>query len=246
MSRFCVIEYTGERPDPNLARLQTPPPELVAKFNAIFQYGALLQVREQFLEVALSEQAQDILSRFSNECDHSIRGAGDDEAVRQLWNRAHLKALRVSALLAVGDHPFEPVISIEHASYALTLIRHGIAAFEKRIRSGDVGEGTDGGREQKVLDICKEFVLLSADKMPSYLKHGERMRQSSIIPRKYLQQRTQRLAAFEKHKLGHTEALNRAIKTAITNGNLMEVKKEALVEQFAFHGQAYRWLVPSN
>jgi hypothetical protein len=246
MSRFCVIEYLGERPEANRAPLKAPPPDLVEKFNTIFRYGALLQARSQYLNAELSDDARMLLDRFSDECDHNIRSAGDDEAMRQLWNRAHLKALRVSALLAIGDNPFSPVVSLEQAHYSLNLIRHGIRAFEKRIRSGDVGEGTDGGREQKVLDLCKEFLLLPADKMPSYLKDGERMRQSSIIPRKYLQQRTQRLAAFEKHKFGHTEALNRAIKTAITNGNLMEVKGDKLVEHYSYHGQAYRWLVPAT
>ena len=49
-----------------------------------------------------------------------------------------------------------------------------------------------------------------------------------------------------RFRFGHTEALNRAIKTAMTNGSLMEVKKDALAEQFNYHGQAYRWLVPST
>ena len=39
-----------------------------------------------------------------------------------------------------------------------------------------------------------------------------------------------------------TAALDMAIKTAMTNGNLMEVKKVSLVEQFNFHGAAYRAL----
>ena len=62
------------------------------------------------------------------------------------------------------------------------------------------------------------------------------------MPRRFLQQRTQRLSAFENFKLGHTAALNMAIKTATTNGNLYEVRKEPLSEQYGFHGQAYRVL----
>lgn len=243
MSRFCVIEYTGERPDENRARLEAPPRDLVEQFNTIFRHGALLQAKELFLPVELNDGAKGLLDRFSVECDHNIRAAGDDDGIRQLWNRAHLKALRVSGLLAVGENPFAPTVSAEQATYSVNLIRHGIAAFEKRIRSGDVGEGTDGGREQKMLELCKEFLMLPTEKMPGYLKEGERMRQSGIIPRKYLQQRTQRLAAFEGFKLGHTIALNMAIKTAMANGNLMEVKKESLAEQFSYHGQAFRWLV---
>ncbi len=238
MSRFCVVEYAGERPDENLNRLQAPWPNLIYWFNLIFRQATLLRARDQFMPVATSAYAQSLLDGFRDECDHRIRAAGDDEGMRQLWNRGHLKALRVSALLAVGDNPLQPIVTLEQAEWALLLVRHGILAFEQRIKTGEVGEGTDGGREQKLLELCREF--LTADRLPAWLKNGDAMRQTGIVPRKFLQQRTQRFTAFENFKYGHTEALNRAIKTAITNGNLMDVKKEALVEQFAYHGQAYR------
>lgn len=121
-------------------------------------------------------------------------------------------------------------------------MRHGITAFLKRLNAGEVGEGTDGGREQKVVELCKEFINLPADRLPGWLKNGRAMQEAGIVPRRYLQQRTQRLTAFEKHKLGHTAALNMAIKTAVTNGKLMDVKEDKLVENFSFHGQAYRVL----
>ena len=242
LSRFCVIEYTGDRPAENRSRLQAPWPELIAHFNLIFRQAILLRARSQFTPVAVANSAQALLDRFSTECDRNIDAAGDDEGMRQLWNRAHLKALRVSGLLAVGDNPFAPHVTDEQAAWAIALVRHGVAAFESRIRAGEVGEGTDGGREQKVLELCREFLIIPADRLPSWLKHGQQMQESGIVPRKYLQQRTQRLAAFEKFKLGHTEALNRAVKTAMTNGALMEVKGDRLVEQFNFHGQAYRVL----
>lgn len=242
MSRFCVIEYTGDRPDENPHRLQAPPAEVVERFKLIFRQAILLRARDQFTPVGVATDAQAVLDAFSGECDRAIRAAGDDEAMRQLWNRAHLKALRVAGLLAVGDGPFQPHVSLAQAEWAIALVRHGIAAFDKRIREGDVGEGTDGGREQKVLELCREFLVLPAAKLPDWLKGAEEMQRSGIVPRKYLQRRTQRLAAFEKHPMKHTAALNMTIRTAVSNGNLMAVKKETLVEQFGFYGEAFRVL----
>ncbi len=242
MSRFCVIEYTGDRPAKNPALVQRPPKPVIDHMLLIVRQAGLAAATNLFQEVAFSSDARALLDRFEDECDAAIHAAGDDENLRQLWNRAHLKALRVAALLAVGDHCFKPVVSAEQAAWAITLMRHGIATFDKRIRQGDVGEGSDGGREAKVLDLCREFLTLPADKLPGWLRHGKAMQDAGIVPRKYLQQRTQRFAAFEKHKLGHTAALNMAIKTAVTNSNLMEVRKEPLSEQFSFHGQAYRVL----
>ncbi len=242
MSRFCVIEYGGDRPAKNPSPVQRPPQALVEHIVRIIAHSDLAIAGDMFQEVAFSDGARARLDPFEDECDAAIHAAGDDESFRQLWNRAHLKALRVAALLAVGDNYLNPVVTAEQAEWAVTLMRHGIAAFDRRIRQGEVGEGNDGGREQKVMELCKEFLFLPADKLPGWLKHGKAMQEAGIVPRKYLQQRTQRLSAFEKHKLGHTNALNMAIKTAMTNGNLFEVKKEPLSEQFSFHGQAYRAL----
>lgn len=242
MSRFCVIEYSGDRPARNAAPIQPPPPELVERLGRLAKHADLAIATNQFKEVMFADEAQAYLTRFDDECDTAIRAAGDEEHIRQLWSRAHLKALRVSALLAVADNHLHPLVTLEQAEWAVLLIRHGIAAFDRRIRQGDVGEGSDGGREQKVLQLCREFLTLPADKLPSYLKGGAALQEHSIVPRKYLQHRTQRLAAFEKHKLGHTKALSLAIQTAMTNGNLMEVKKEKLLENYGFHGQAYRVL----
>jgi len=243
MSRFCVIEYLGDRPARNRAQIERPPEPLVRHLATIMQHAGKASAIDVFQKVEFSPPAQALLDRFDEECDAGIIGQ-DDENLRQLWNRAHLKALRVAALLAVGDQYLNPVVTEEQAAWAIALIRHGVAAFDKRIRQGDIGEGSDSGREQKVLDLCREFLFLPSDKLPSWLKNGKAMQDANIVPRRYLQQRTQRLAAFDRHKLGHTAALNMAIKTAMTNGNLMEVKKEPLVEQFSFFGQAYRLVSP--
>lgn len=242
MSRFCVIEYRGDRPAKNVAPLQRPSESLLQHIVAIARQADFLISSLQFQQVSFSDGGRALLDRFEEECDAAIIAAGDDENQRAVWNRANLNALRVAALLAVGDNPMFPSVSEEHAAWAITLIRHGTAAFQKRIREGDIGAGTDGGREQKVLELCREFLTLPADKLPAWLKEGAAMQQAGIVPRKYLQQRTLRIAAFEKHNMGHVATLNMAIKTAMTNGNLMEVKKDRLVEMFGFHGQAYRVL----
>lgn len=242
MSRFCVIEYNGDRPEKNPAPVQRPDQTVVGRLVQIMAHASSAIIANVSQDVAFSAPAQAQLDRFEAECDQAIHAAGDDENQRQLWNRAHLKALRVAALLAVGDNYVHPVVTPEQADWAVILIRHGIAAFDRRMRQGDVGEGSDGGREQKVLELCREFVLLPAGKLPGWLKGGKAMQDAGIVPRRYLQQRTQRVAAFEKHKLGHTAALNMAVKTAITNGNLMEAKKLDLVQHYGFAGEAYRML----
>lgn len=242
MSRFLVVSYDGDRPEKNPAPARRPSQALVDQLVRIMAQAGSAITAKVFQEVTFSGPAQALLDKFEDECDQAIRTAGDDEHQRQLWNRAHLKALRVAALLAVGDNYLSPVVTPEQAEWAVMLMRHGIAAFDRRIRQGDVGVGSDGGRERKVMDLCREFLILPVEKLPAWLKGGKAMQEAGIVPRRYLQQRTQRLTAFDNHKLGHTAALNMAVKTAMTNGSLMEMKKEALANQYSFFGQAYRLL----
>lgn len=239
LSRFCVVEYLGEIPDPNPAPLRAPARELVDVYVSIFSHAQSLRSREQFMAVAVQGEARTVLDAFRAECIDNVKAAGEDEGGRQLWTRAHLKALRVAGLLAVGENPFVPAVTEEQASWAISLVRHGIAAFEKRIGNGDVGEGSDAGRERKVLEVCKDFLRQSDQQ-----KFAE-MRKANIIPRSYIQTRTQRVAAFYNHKLGATGAMGLALRSAVANGHLIEIKRRLLVENFGYHGDAYRLVIPT-
>ncbi|MET0361842.1 MAG: DUF3987 domain-containing protein [Sphingobium sp.] len=241
MSRFLVIHYDGKRPPENTTRETAPPKEMVDWLSKIARHGELLFSQNKYLPVPADSDARQALDAFRDECDREIDAAGDDEWILQLWNRAHLKVLRVATLLAVGENPFGPHVTVGQVEWAITLVRHGNAEFLKRIRTGEVGEGSDGGREAKIREICRDFILPGA-KVPHGLKNGKAMQDASIVPRNYLQTRTQRVAAFQKHKLGAKAALDLAINTALANGWLMEVKKDKLVEMFDFHGRAFRVL----
>lgn len=240
MSRFCVIEYRGDRPDKNRNRITHPPEKLVRQLATIMSHADLSIAAENNQSVAFSAEAAALLEQFDDRCANGVR-ASDDESQRQVWNRAHLKALRVAALLAVGDSYLNPVVSIDHAQWAIGLVEYGNSTFLTRIASGEVGAGTDSGREQKIINICLEWLALPDDhaKVRKY-KHGKEMKAMSIVPRRYLTERTQRLSMFENHPLKHIASMTGAIKSAIANARLMEVKKDKMSENYSFNGEGYR------
>lgn len=239
LSRFNVIEYEGERPDKNRNPLERPDERLVHRLADMLQQAQQLYLTDKFQPVQREAAVALLVEAFDNECDRRIREAGDDETQRQMWNRAHLKALRISALLAVADNYIAPCITTEHFEWAEMLVRRDIAVFTRRLRSGEIGEGSDEGRERKLLDLCRDYLAMADADVPGSWKPLEGLRQRGLVARKYLQNRTQRLAAFEKHPRGHKAALETAIQTAVDNGHLMPVSKARLADDFGFHGLAY-------
>ncbi len=155
-----------------------------------------------------------------------------------MWNRATLKALRVAGVLAVGDNFTNPIITIDHARWAVNLILADIAIMQKRLDGGDVGLN-DSSRERKLVEILKQYI---AKPVPASYKIPDAMREGGIVPRNYLQLRTNRVSSFYKHKFGASEALNQTLSKMIENGMIMEVKGDKMVEMYNTHGRAFRIL----
>jgi hypothetical protein len=237
LSRFLVIAYNGDRPDKNPTMIDAPDTALVRYLCAMaFQADANIG-NGQTQPVSRTEEAARTLEAFDNKSSDNIRKTSD-EARRQMWNRATLKALRVAAILAVGDNFMHPVIEQHHAEWAIDLIMADISIMQKRLSSGDVGLN-DTSRERKAVAVIQEFL---AKPIPASYKVPETMREAGIIPRPYLQQRTARASAFYKHKFGPNKALSETLDGLVQSGYIMEVKGDKLVDMYSYHGKAYRVL----
>ncbi|WP_237132202.1 hypothetical protein [Pseudohongiella sp. O18] len=235
MSRLTVIEYNGERPRANKNRLTSIPEQSGQWFAGLATQARTLRERDEYQAVDSDAAAWDMLDAFDIECDDAIN-ATDDEARRQMWNRAHLKALRVASLLAVADNHLHPVMTTLHATWAIDLVRRDIAVFTRRLESGDVGEG-DQVRESKILTIMKDYL-----KKPPAIgyKTSEELRVRGIIERSYLQKRTASLPAFSGHPLRATKALDQTLQSLCLSGYIMKCKKEKMFDDFKEHGECYR------
>jgi hypothetical protein len=242
LSRFTIIEYVGDRPAHNELAVKEPPRELLDAMCALASRAIDLNGKYQTQEVGRSREAALILDEFNLECDQKINSS-DDEGFRQMWNRAHLKAYRISALLAVADNNVFPTIEKRHAEWAMQLIRRDIAVMSRRISTGDVGAG-DASRERKVLSLIKKFLK---DGAPASYGVPEGMRTASVVPRKYLQMCTQKATNFTSHRGGQIQALDSTIRSLIDSGYLAEMAKDKAMSQFNFLGKCYRIIhIPMN
>lgn len=238
LSRFLLMEYKGKRPKNNPNAGFPMMPELKQTINALCSQAITNNSRNEPTDVQADEEARAALAAFDELCDNNIDEAGSNESVRQMWNRAHLKVMKLSALLAASDNWIEPVIRKVHTDWALAVVKRDIETMQSRMQSGDVGAADDYNRYQKSVTVIREF-LAAKSLSPSYAV-PDAMREEGVIPHRYIMARCSQLAHFRNARSGSKAALDAVIKTLLDNGVLLEVGREKLLERYAYTGKAYR------
>lgn len=235
LSRFCIVEYDGDRPPANPNPLQVPDNDLTSWCQELCAQALTLIGNHKNCPVQRDTEAAFLMDEFDRECDSQINSS-TDESWRQMWNRAHLKMCRVAALLAVADDFRNPCVRKIHVEWALDLVRRDIALMRKRMEAGDVGQG-DNSRERKLLHVIHEFI---SQPVPASYNVPAAMSRDGVVPRKYLQMRVYSLAAFSGHHYGAKRALDESIASLIDSGYIVEMDKAKAAEAYTFQGRCFR------
>lgn len=235
LSRFTVIAYDGMRPEHNHTQRNGLAQDELNHLMQIVHYAFANKSGAAAIPVHNSPEAARMLAEFDKHCDFQIN-CTTDESWRQMWNRAHLKVQRISAVLAAADNPAQPVVTEEHVTWAHRVIMGDIGIMTQRLREGDVGHG-DVSRERKVMTMLAEFLKLGA---PGGYKLPVAMVAAGIVPRSYLQIRLQRISTFSAHPMGANRAMDDTLRSMVDSGYIIEVPKDKLATDYGFHGRAFR------
>jgi len=160
-----------------------------------------------------------MMNAFEDFCVAKMQG--NDDAVKQIWNRAHLKALKLAGVVAVGINHETPAIDEETASWAICFIQHTIENTIKRFASGDM----DGGSSEqyaRVKQLFQEYEKMTPQKRMSY-GCNELVAKSGIMFHGFLGKRLLRLACFKHDRRGVKRAITETIEFLIDNGEIIPV-----------------------
>lgn len=229
LSRFLVIEYTGERPARNMRPMTLPPAELVQAVADICAGALTMQQNRTHYTVQMDATATKDLDFFDTWVDGQIRGQG--EVVRQLWNRAHIKALRLSALIAVGVNPLSPTVTHENAEWAIDMVKRDVAVMFDRFAIGDVGEG-DAKLHVEMVKVIKLYTSKCPKGFERYWPHG-------AIPYRHMVQAVASRPAFKNHRNGATAALKNVLEAMVRAGELMLLEKKDAHTRFGTSSDVY-------
>jgi hypothetical protein len=234
LSRFTVVEYAGDRPAMNNAPQRIPEEALLVACGELCNQATLMIERKAPMQVMRTPEAAQLMDQFDRMCDVEINKTLD-ESWRQMWNRAHLKAMRIAALLAAADGNLSPMIQDYHIAWAIDLIKRDIKIMQRRVEEGDIGSG-DSTRERKLLTFCRDYLT----HVPQGYQIPEAMHGDGVVPRKYFQMRTAKLNAFVTAKNGAIRALDETIRSLVDSGYLMEVDRVKVMDSYGFQGRCYR------
>lgn len=234
--RFSVVEYTGPRPPRNRNANVSPTAGLAQRFCDLVTVALTTSNNNTCCPVHLDNHSLVLLDDFDAHADAMINGARQDVEM-QLWNRAHLKALKLSALLAVGCNPHQPVVTRELAEWAIDFVSRDVALVSKRFTEGDVGQG-DSKQYHDLKRAILQYISGDQTVVKSYNLPRD-LFDAKVIPYKYLARRTAAMASFRSDRTGATAALKRTLQTLVDSGAIKEVPKAQLEQNFKFCGVAY-------
>jgi hypothetical protein len=224
LPRFLIIEYKGKRPINNEGHdAITVPHKLTDKLGSLIAHCESINkdAMRKPLSVETSIEAKRLLSDFDKYADDKINNS-DKEVVKQLWNRAHMKVLKIAALLAVGENMVYPQISLDNFNYAANLVQADIDNITAKFDSGLIGGNSFELKQHAELKriaheyATKDFAYCSKYKAPFDL-HKDK-----ILPYAYISNRLDKIACFKNDRAGSGNALKRTVQAFIDSGFLIE------------------------
>lgn len=220
LPRFTVIYYEGER----VARQEridtTPPTHLVRSLAALCGQSLSLNQRDAVINVGFTPEAKLILDDFDRRIDGVINDAHND-VIEQIWNRAHLKALKLAAVIAVGCNYTQPVIDLSAAKYAIDVVSYDTFRLVARFQAGDIGD-SESRQVNDLRRIIRRY-LMGTPEDASKLGISREMHAKFVIPKRLLQQRTANMSSFKNARLGATIALNHTLLALTEAGIIAQV-----------------------
>jgi len=245
LPRFTTIEYTGPRPQFNEAHsFAVPSLELVQRFCALCDNSLRLNSHNMAIACEYTPEADKFLRSVDTFADAQINVPDQREAIRHLWNRAHIKTLKLAALVAVGcaDHTnterVSIVIDLDAAKWAYTIVERDIKSITRKFEMGEVGKNSEESKQ--VSDVLRVITQYLTQPFEEVAKYGAKrpMHADHIVPYTFIQRRLVAAASFRHDRVGATNAIRRTVSTLLDEGVLIEADR-ATLQKYNARGKAY-------
>lgn len=244
LPRFLLIEYNGERVAENKNHASVVPSnDLIDKLAQIAANAATVENSQprRVITVNFTPEASKLASEFSHQCDRFINNKANNEVVIELWNRAHLKVLKLAAIVAVGINMWNPTIEHEHLEWAIDMVNADIKTLTEKFDSGKIGANTQEVKQiDEVARVIKEYIKGDWKELLKYCSaKDEKIHAEKVIPYSYISRRLISVAAFRIDKMGATFAIKRTLQILLDRDHLQELSRDQLKQRFGTTQKSY-------
>lgn len=202
--RCMVVMSKADRPEMNHdASSASLSPQLVEFLAGVVSWAMSLSSPLRVVDVAYSDEAREMQDSFDRETTRLINNASNGVEA-ELWNRSHLKALKLAALVASGVNYHNPVITAELMEWAIQSEQYCVNQLLAEMASGEVGEVTEDIRLSRVIKACTEYVMeRDISKFPQGYRVDPKLHGNYIISYAYLNNKLGNTKPFRKD--GHKQ-----------------------------------------
>lgn len=257
LPRFTLFSYEGDQVPMNKARAKVEPSfALVQKLGEVCAYVLSQTSLGNVHDVKLSPDAEEIMDKFEEYARNLINNrdpeTGQKKAtkpssiVTELWNRAHIKALRLAAIIAVGMDYVNPCITADVAKAATNEIYWQTQSLKDRFDRGEIGGGAINAQasEDKQTDAMVRIIGGFAKKKPASertdkYRVSDEMFKDKVFPFNSLLMRLQIYGCFKNDRRGPSEAIRRCYQQLIDNDDIREMPKDQILKLYGKRCRAF-------
>jgi hypothetical protein len=223
LPRCTIIEYHGNRTQLNEHHDKVEPSQfLIDQFSALCAYALQLNNGDNVIKVNMDEEAKQLIDNFDKLCDTKINQG--DTVSAELWTRAHMKVLKLAALLAVGCNYINPIINKECAEWSLKLIINDVTSLLTRFESGDIGvANVQNDQTIEIKKAFKKYVISTWEQIEKLPGATLQTWNIKVVPHSFISSFCRQRACFKNDKLGPLPALKIAIQGLIDCDEIREL-----------------------
>lgn len=234
--RFTLIECdSGSEVYNAWAHTVRPPADLVQRIASMMAGIIKMDHMDRATHITMNAEAQHIAEQYRSVTKRTIESQSK-ESGRQVWSRAHVKALKLAALVAIGNNPYNPEIDADAFRWAVTMINDGTHRLMMRFERGELGEG-DARQTADVKKFLFRYINENGATLPKFA-FNEHWHRDRIVSYSYLRQNVIPLASFRLGVGGASQSFMRCVQSLCFEGAIKELDP-ALVVRYGTSGKLY-------
>lgn len=239
--RWLIISYDGDRPPLNREHATVfPSSDLMQNMVSLCTYAHQMIETMQAVPVTFDDTAQILDHNLDKYCDAQINSSNED-ALRNLWSRVHMKVMKVAALIAIGRNMIQPVIDEYCFNYARELVLKDTQRMCGKYNTGEIRKAVDAACQAQtaiIMEKVRDYFQMTAEDTERF-GISAAMKMNHVIPYMYFQRKLISNKMFTSDRRGASVAIQSALQEVANMGILTPVNSIQAKEMYSYGGKLW-------